>query len=900
MKIIPFAVVVLLGLAAALPARAGLKVGQLLCEYQEHPLGLDVAQPLLAWKLVAEDRDERQTAYQVLVASSSDNLARGVGDMWDSGQVASAATTQIRYAGRPLPSRLVCFWKARVWDKAGTPSPWSAVATWEMGLLAPAKWDAKWIGQNTNTAEQPLPLLRREFTVSGQVRSARLYIAGLGYAEARLNGAKVGDHHLDPGYTRYDKRVLYVTHDVTAQLHKGVNALGVMLGNGWYNVQTKAAWNFDEAAWRGAPRLLASLQIDYADGHTEVIGTDDQWKCAAGPVLANTIYGGELYDARLEQAGWDTAGFADQAWAAAQLVGAPKGQLVAQALPPIRTDKVLPVAKITEPKPGVFVFDFGQNLSGYAELSVRGPAGTAVHLKYTERLAKDGNVDQKDIATHVIRFGSNQVFQTDTYILKGQGKETWHSRFSYYGFQYVEVTGFPGKPTADSLRAVFIHTDVPVAGRFECSNELLNKIWEAGRWSYLGNLQGIPTDCPHREKNGWTGDAHLAAEQAMFNYFPPAFYVKWLNDLDDEQQPDGKLPGIVPTAGWGYKWGNGPAWDNAFILIPYYQYVYYGDVEVFRAHYAGMKRYVDYLASHAKDGIVKLGLNDWAPWKTKTEAGITDTAYFFVDAQVVALAARVLGKTEDAAKYAALAETIKAAFNRKFWHADTGLYDNGSQTALSCALYQGLVPPEQQARVLANLVAAVEKTGGHIDTGILGAKYLLNTLLENGRADVAYRIVSQKDQPSWGWWIAQGATTLWEEWNGSSSRNHIMYGDISAWFYKALAGIRPDPQAPGFKHFYINPQVVGDLTGARGEYESIRGPMVSDWKLKGTDFRLRVVIPPNSTATVTLPTADLAAVRANRAPLAQTEGLSRPRVEAGHVVCEAGSGTYEFRCPLAK
>ncbi len=900
MKIIPFAVVVLLGLAAALPARAGLKVGQLLCEYQEHPLGLDVAQPLLAWKLVAEDRDERQTAYQVLVASSSDNLARGVGDMWDSGQVASDATTQIRYAGRPLPSRLVCFWKARVWDKAGTPSPWSAVATWEMGLLAPAKWDAKWIGQNTNTAEQPLPLLRREFTVSGQVRSARLYIAGLGYAEARLNGAKVGDHHLDPGYTRYDKRVLYVTHDVTAQLHKGVNALGVMLGNGWYNVQTKAAWNFDEAAWRGAPRLLASLQIDYADGHTEVIGTDDQWKCAAGPVLANTIYGGELYDARLEQAGWDTAGFADQAWAAAQLVGAPKGQLVAQALPPIRTDKVLPVAKITEPKPGVFVFDFGQNLSGYAELSVRGPAGTAVHLKYTERLAKDGNVDQKDIATHVIRFGSNQVFQTDTYILKGQGKETWHSRFSYYGFQYVEVTGFPGKPTADSLRAVFIHTDVPVAGRFECSNELLNKIWEAGRWSYLGNLQGIPTDCPHREKNGWTGDAHLAAEQAMFNYFPPAFYVKWLNDLDDEQQPDGKLPGIVPTAGWGYKWGNGPAWDNAFILIPYYQYVYYGDVEVFRAHYAGMKRYVDYLASHAKDGIVKLGLNDWAPWKTKTEAGITDTAYFFVDAQVVALAARVLGKTEDAAKYAALAETIKAAFNRKFWHADTGLYDNGSQTAWSCALYQGLVPPEQQARVLANLVAAVEKTGGHIDTGILGAKYLLNTLLENGRADVAYRIVSQKDQPSWGWWIAQGATTLWEEWNGSSSRNHIMYGDISAWFYKALAGIRPDPQAPGFKHFYINPQVVGDLTGARGEYESIRGPMVSDWKLKGTDFRLRVVIPPNSTATVTLPTADLAAVRANRAPLAQTEGLSRPRVEAGHVVCEAGSGTYEFRCPLAK
>ena len=893
MKINQFAVVALLGLAAVLPARAGLKVGQMLCEYQENPIGLDAAQPLLAWKLVAEGRDEQQSAYQVLVASSLENLERGVGDMWDSGKVMSDATVQIRYAGRPLPSRVVCFWKTRVWDKAGAASKWSAVATWEMGLLEQSRWAAKWIGQNTNLTEQPLPLLRREFKVTGKVSKARLYISGLGYAEARLNGAKVGDHHLDPGYTRYDKRVLYVTHDVTEQLHKGANALGVMLGNGWYNVQSKAAWDFDAAPWRGSPRVLASLQIDYADGHTETIGTDESWKCAAGPVLANTIYGGELFDARAELAGWDTAGFDDKKWDAAKVIEAPKGKLVAQTLPPIRADKVLGAAKVTEPKPGVFVFDFGQNLSGYVELSVRGPAGTAVKMKYSERLFPDGMVDTKDIATHVIRFGSNQVFQTDTYILKGKGTEQWHSRFSYYGFQYVEVTGFPGKPTAANLRAVFTHTAVPVAGAFECSNVLLNKIWEAGRWSYLSNLQGIPTDCPHREKNGWTGDAQLACEQAMFNYFPPAFYVKWLNDLDDEQQPEGKLPGIVPTSGWGYKWGNGPAWDNAFLLIPYYQYVYYGDTEVLREHYAGMKRYVDYLASHAKDGgIIKLGLNDWAPWKTKTEAGITDTAYFFVDAKVVALAAQVLGKSEDAEHYRALAATIKEAFNKKFYHADTGLYDNGSQTALSCALYQGLVAPENRARVLANLVAAVDKTDGHIDTGILGAKYLLNTLLENGRADVAYRIVSQKDQPSWGWWFSQGATTLWEQWDGSSSRNHIMFGDISAWFYKALAGIQPDPQTPGFKHFFIAPQVVGDLTSARASYESIRGPIVSDWNVKKGEFRLRVVIPPNSCATITLPTTDLAA--ATRA------GISTPRLENGRVICEAGSGDYEFRCPLAK
>jgi len=771
---------------------------------------------------------------------------------------------------------------------------------WEMGLLIPAQWDAKWIGQTTNAAVEVLPLLRREFIVSGKVRAARLYIAGLGYAEARLNGEKIGDHHLDPAYTRYDKRVLYVTHDVTAQLHKGVNALGVLLGHGWFNVQTKAAWNFNEAPWRAAPRLLASLQVDYVDGHTEVIGTDEHWKCATGPILFNTIYGGEVFDARREQAGWDRAGFDDHDWVAATLVEAPKGQLVAQALPPIRADKILKAAKITEPKPGVFVFDFGQNLAGYADLKVRGPVGTTVKLKYAERLATNGCVDQKIIAQHVLRMDSNQVFQTDTYILKGQGKETWHSQFAYYGFQYVEVTGFPGKPSSDSLRAVFAHTAVPVMGHFECSNDLLNKIWEASRWAYLSNLQGIPTDCPHREKNGWMGDAHLAAEQAMFNFFPPAVYTKWLNDQEDEQKPDGRLPGIVPTSGWGYKWGNGPAWDNAFILIPYYQYLYYGDVAIFHDHYAGMKRYVDYLAGRATNFIVSIGLNDWAPWKTKTGAPITDTAYFYVDAKIVAFAASLLGKPDETARYNALAENIKAAFNQKFYHADTGLYDKGSQTALSCALYQGLVPPDQHTRVLANLIAAVEKTGGHIDTGILGAKYLLNTLLENDRADVAYRIVAQKDQPGWGWWITQGATTLWEQWDGSESLNHIMFGDVSAWFYKALAGITPDPYAPGFKHFSIKSNIVGDLTAARGEYESIRGKIVSDWQVRVGEFRQHVVIPPNTSATIYLPSNDLASVKANRDPLAKAEGLSNPRIAAGHVVCEAGSGAYDFRCSLPR
>jgi alpha-L-rhamnosidase len=502
------------------------------------------------------------------------------------------------------------------------------------------------------------------------------------------------------------------------------------------------------------------------------------------------------------------------------------------------------------------------------------------------------------MAQHVKRLDRTQQHQTDTYILKGTGRETWHSRFTYHGFQYVEVTGFPGKPTLDNLQAWFMHSAVPEAGDFTCSNPLLNRIQRATRWSFLSNLQGIPTDCPHREKNGWTGDAHLACEQAQFNFFPAPVHQKWINDLGDEQKPTGALPGIVPTSGWGYGFGSGPAWDSAFLLIPYYEYLYYGDTENFRRHYEGMKRYLDYLNSRSKNDIVRIGLNDWAPWKTKTDAAITDTAYYYVDAKIVALAADLLGNKSDAHQYSELAARIKTAFNQRFFQPGTALYDNGGQTALSCALYQGLVEPENKSRVLTNLVAAVERTNNHIDTGILGAKYLLNSLLENGRADVAYRVVSQKDQPSWGWWLEQGATTLWEQWNGTESRNHIMFGDVSAWFYKTLAGIQPDPQSPGFKHFFVTPQPLGDLTSARGVYDSIHGKIVSDWQVSKGQFELRLTIPANTTATVSLPIAEK--VLESGKPISQSVGVNALRTEGGRSLFEVGSGSFLFSGPITR
>ncbi len=891
-------VAILLSLALSSSALAGVHVGQLRCEYLENPLGIDTAQPRFSWILESQERGQKQTAWQILAASSADELKRDHGDLWDSGKVDSDQTTFIAYAGKTLASRQNCFWKVRSWDKDGKKSEWSKPAFWQMGLLSPADWNAKWIAKTTNIDEQPAPFLRREIILDGKIKRATVSICGLGYYELHINGQTVGDQLLDPGYTRYDKRVLYATHDVTTLLKRGKNAVGAILGNGWFNVQTKAVWYFDKAPWRKSPRLRLSLFVEYADGRTQIIGTDETWKAITGPILFNSIYGGENYDARLEMPGWDKPGFNDSSWQPAHIADAPKGKLVAEMMPPIEAPQIIKPVKLTEPKPGVFVFDLGQNFSGYTELKVKGSAGTKITLRHGERLFKDGTLDTTDIIEHVKRMGADQQFQTDNYTLRGSGTETWHSRFTYYGFQYVEVTGFPGKPTLDSVSGVFTHTAVPVAGEFECSNPLLNKVWTAGRWSYLSNLQGIPTDCPHREKNGWTGDAHLAAEQAIYNFMPAGIYTKWINDLGDEQQPDGRLPGIVPTSGWGYSWGNGPAWDSAFELIPFYLYEYYGDAKPLRDHYAGMKRYVDYLATRATNNIVSIGLNDWAPFNTKTPADITDTAYFYRDTQIVALAARLLGKTDDANEYTERAAQIKKSFTEHFFHADTATYGNGSQTSLSCALYQGLAERATENRVLENLVANVEKQNGHIDTGILGAKYILNTLTDHGRSEVAYRMASQKDLPSWGWWIEQGATTLWETWRGVASRNHIMYGDISAWFYKALAGINPDPTNPGFKHFIIRPHPVGDLTFARGEYNSIHGKIVSDWKIEHGQLCLRVVVPANTTATVFVPNAKLAEIRESGHPAVKATGVASFSQTSTGADFDVESGEYVFTSPI--
>lgn len=878
--------------------QAACQVTRLRCEYLINPLGLDEATPRLSWQLDSPQRSQRQSAYQVLVASTKDLLGQDRGDLWDSGRVASDETVAIEYQGRPLTSGQRAWWKVRVWDGDGKESDWSDVAWWEMALLESGDWHGEWIARNESIEPQPLPLLRREFAVDKPIKRARVYVTGLGYYELSINGKKIGNRRLEPGYTRYDRRVLYATHDITDQLREGANALGVMLGNGWFNVQTPASWDFEKAPWRASPRLLLELRMEFEDGTTQIVSSDKDWKTAEGPITYNCIYSGETYDARRELPGWNLPGFDDADWQPALVVDGPGGKLVAQAFHPIRITKTLTPVTVTEPKPGVFVFDVGQNLAGNAELHISGPAGTKVAMKYGERLNDDGTVNQDAIAHHVWNKNREQQFQTDTYFLKGMGQETWQSRFVYHGFQYVEVTGATEPLTRDNLKIHFIHSAVPEVGYFACSNELLNQIWKNAQWSFLSNLHGIPTDCPHREKNGWMADAHLACETALWNYDAVTVYEKWLDDMADEQQDDGRLPGIVPTGGWGYNWGNGPAWDSAMLIIPDYLHLYHGDSRMRKRLYEHHCRYVDYLSREAKTGTNAIGLGDYVPYKTVTPEIVTSTAYHYHDALIVAESARLLEKADDAARYLAEAERIKAAFDRELYNPETHLYSNGSQTSQSTALFHGLVDPAQIAGVTDALVANIRAADNHLDTGVLGSKYLLHALTDNGHAELAYTVASQTTQPSWGWWITQGANTLWETWTDEGSHNHIFLGDCVNWYVRTLVGINPDPAQPGFKHIVIKPHPLGDLTFAEARYESVRGPISCRWQHDAGTFNLIVKIPANTTGTLYLLSSDVESIRESGKPLSASSGVNLKQVEGGVAVIEVDSGAYEFTTKL--
>ena len=907
-------------------------VDGLTCNHARNPLGVDSPRPRLSWKLHSGARGQRQTAYRIVAASSIECLNQGRYDLWDTGKVESSDSVFIEYAGRPLRSRERCFWRVMAWDKDDRPSCWSETASFEMGLLDRSDWTARWIAADAGFAidleVQPAPFLRKQIILDRDVVSARAYVCGLGYYELRINGQKAGDSVLTPMFTRYDRTVLYDTIDVTSLLMRGDNAIGVILGNGWYNCFTREVWMFAEAPWRHRPKLLLQLHIELADGTHLVVASDTSWRVTTGPITFDSLRNGEHYDARKEMNGWDTPGYDDSAWKRASIIAPPGGSLRSSQMPPIRVTGTIRPVSVTEVSPGTFVYDLGQSISGWARITAEGPAGTEIVLRYGERLAADGSLERAAIE----RFVRSGEFQTDRYTMKGECKETWEPRFTYHGFRYVEVTGFPGTPTLDNLVVALggpanlvgrvVHTDLEQRGVFECSNETLNSVQRCARWSTLTNYHGMPTDCPHREKNGWTGDAQVSAEQVLLNFDPATAYAKWLRDFRDVQRPSGQLPGIVPTGGWGYNWGSGPAWDSAIVHIPWYVYLYTGDRTVIEEMYDSIRLYVDYMTEMAVDHIVKFGLGDWCPPyerdpdHPKCPTVVTDTAYYYTNALLLSKMARLTGRSDDEQKYARLAEDIKQAFRDRFVDSSTGVVEGNCQTSMACALYQGLTSDDDRELVFERLVEQVELRERHIDCGILGAKYIMHALTENGRADLAYAIATQRTYPGWGHWIEQGATTLWESWSGDTSLNHHMFSDVSAWFYKGLAGINPDESAPGFKHVVIRPNPVSGLEWVRASHESMYGTVSSEWRVDEDRFELRVRIPVNCTATVVMPGEYCLSVTESGRPVdgsvdgpaGAEDGASRaedgaPRGEdgilgvcrrAGRVSIEVGAGDYVF------
>jgi alpha-L-rhamnosidase len=828
-------------------------VVNLRCEYTTRPLAVETLSPRLSWNTQFEGKSWKQSAYQVLVASRPESLGKDKGDLWDSGKVLSDESIQIEYKGKQLESRQRCFWKVRVWDISGASSSWSKPQEWEMGLMEPKDWvGSQWIGVERSAQAHPAPHMRKDFVSKGKIVRARLYASGVGYAELSVNGKKVGEAtERDPGYTNFDKRVLYVVHDVTNVIKAGRNTVGAILGTGWFDVHDRATWRFEKSPWRSRPRMRMVLNIDYDDMRRETVVSDSSWKSASGPILFDGIYTGEVYDARLEIPGWDTSTFNDGGWSPVSVLDGPKGVLAARVCPPVSITMTIKPVSIKEPKPGVFVVDYGQNISGHTRLNLKNaPRGAIVTMRYSEKLDDKGMIERSEIEKFMTKETPVQPFQTDVYVSKGGANESWEQRFSYQGFRYMEVTGFPGKPRKENFEGRFAHTDLESGGDFSCSNELLNKIQSATRYAYLSNAQNIPTDCPQREKNGWTGDAHLACEAGLMNYKSASFYTKWLDDFADDQQKDGRFSLIIPSGGWG-QGDCHPSWDSAFGIIADDMLKYQGDSRLITKHYEYLKRYVDYLYSRTKNDVVPFdSLGDWLPWKTETSSQLTSSVMLFIDAKIVAKAARLKGLEAEAAQFEGIAALVKTGLNRDFYQP--AKFSSMTQTALSLAVYFDIVPANQKRAAFDALVANVERQG-HIDTGIIGAKYILRALSENGRTDLAYKIVARKEQPGWGWWIEQGATTLWEDWKGESSLNHIMFGDVSNWFFQWIAGIGLDPASPGFKHILIRPQPVGDLTWAKATVNSPYGMISSSWKKDAKGFHLDVTVPANTTATVTLP-----------------------------------------------
>ncbi|HEY9172344.1 MAG TPA: family 78 glycoside hydrolase catalytic domain [Verrucomicrobiae bacterium] len=949
-------------LAVTGTTQAALKPVALRCEYRPNPLGIDEAQPRLTWRVESAERGQRQTAYQVLVASSPQLLRRNTGDLWDTGKLAGDQTVNVVYAGRALASRQRCFWKVRVWDRDGKPV-WSEGATWTMGLLRPEDWRASYISHRDSTPlhKDPKTLFlpparqyRKEFTASKQVSRATIYATALGIYELHVNGQRVGDALFAPGWTDYHQRAYYWTYDVTPLVKKGRNAVGTWLADGWYSgyigfglltgIGTEKIGRY---TYGKTPAIMAQLEIEYSDGSRETIVTDKSWKVTGeGPIREADFLMGEHYDARKEQPDWANAGFNDQTWESAILAeengsvpatfvegtnpekpdGSPqdKGRPVdlgfkrppkLEAFPgvPVRAIEEIKPIGVTSPTNGVFIFNLGQNFAGVVRLHVKGPAGTTVQLRYGEMLHPDGTLMTENL---------RKARAIDRYVLRGDPRgETWSPRFTFHGFQYVEVTGYPGQPDKDAVTGIVLHSDTPLTSHFECSDPVPNQLFKNVVWTQRANFLDLPTDCPQRdERFGWTGDAQIYVRTATYNADVAAFYTKWLRELMESQRPSGTFPGYAP---FPFQHGQdfGTAWCDAGVICPWTIWQAYGDTRIIERCWPFMARFLEWRKATSWNFLGIHHGNAWGDWlniNEPTPIEYIDTVYFGYSTKLMAEMAQAIGKTKEAAEYRALFDKIKAAFARKYVRPDDTLSVD-TQTAYALALYMDLLPAELRkpmGRILADKLRKGETAeNSGMTTGFLGTRPLLPVLSEVGEHDLAVKHFQSRKFPSWGYEVEQGATTIWERWNSFTKEKgfggkqnaemnsfaHYSFGAVCEWMFFCLAGI--DTDGPGYQRILLRPSPPSPgsnperepIHWVKAHYDSIHGRIVSHWRRTADRFELEATIPANTTATVYLPAKSADAVTEGGKPLGKVVGVSFLRQAGSDVVLAVESGSYRFQ-----
>jgi alpha-L-rhamnosidase len=839
---------------------ANVWVGNLACEYQANPVGIDVEKPRFSWKIFYDHKNIFQTAYEIKVAETEQALSEGRNMLWNTGKVLSCQSVNVEYNGKKLFPGQRVFWQVRVWTGKGKPTQWSAPAYWEIGLLNPHNWMADWISSPFDKPTAPIRpccYLRKEFQILKEVQSAKIYASALGLYELYLNGKKVGDQLFTPGWTSYKKRIQYQTYDVTGLL-SAQNTIGAIVGDGWYRGTLGSNRNY----YGNKTAFIAQLQIVYTDGTSEVVISNSSWKTSTGAILFSDIYNGEICDGRKEQEGWNNSGFDDKGWKAALIYDQPKDILIAQQGVPVKAIQEIHPVKLFKTTNGETVFDMGQNMVGRVRLIVNGKTGEKVMLQFAEVLDQSGNFYTDNLRT---------AGATDVYILKGSGKETYETHFTYHGFRYVKVAGFSGIPDLNTITGVVIHSEMQPTGNFACSDSLINQLQHNIQWSQKGNFFDVPTDCPQRdERFGWTGDAQVFCTTAAFNFNVVPFFTKWLGDLAADQLPNGSVSDVVPDV----TMGEGSAgWADAAVIVPWNLYLFYGDKRILENQYPSMKAWVEYMRLRAGKDYIWDGDSQFGDWQALvpsyidnpnliTNKDLIATAYYCHTTRLFAKIAGILGKTTDAESYQKLAEKIKLSFSMSFVDP-SGRLTSDTQTAYLLAIAFDLLPPNAEKRAVDYLASYIESVG-HLTTGFVGTPLLCRSLSENGHADLAFKLLMRKEFPSWLYQVTMGATTIWERWDGirpdgsfqnpaMNSFNHYSYGSIGEWLYGYVAGVNPDETNPGFKHTVLSPHPGGGLTWAKAEFESIYGKIVSDWKLENGKMIYQVEIPPNTTATIVLP-----------------------------------------------